>query len=55
MKKKIIKFEELKRLSFCNSKDLPRKVNVGGKLYEWVGIGWIEIGKANKRYTTAVK
>ncbi len=55
MKKKTIKWEELKRLSFCNSKDLPRKVNVEGSLYEWVGIGWILIGKANKRYTTAVK
>lgn len=52
---KTITFEKLKRLSFCNSKKLPRKVNMGDKLYEWVGIGWIEIGKADKRYTTVVE
>jgi hypothetical protein len=39
--KKTIKFETLLRLSFCNSKRLPRRIVHHGKLKEWVGIGWI--------------
>lgn len=42
-RKKTIKFSKLKRLEFCNSKDLPPRIWIGGKLMEWVGIGWIEI------------
>lgn len=37
---------ELQRLSFCNSPRLPRFVNVKGTRYEWVGIGWVPVGKA---------
>ena len=36
---------ELARLSFCNSKNLPLAVNDNGVRKEWVGIGWIEVGK----------
>ena len=36
---------ELSRLSFCNSKNLPLAVNDSGVRKEWVGIGWIEVGK----------
>lgn len=44
-KLKTITFSELKRLSFCNSKKLPkhRVVLPDGRLMEWVGIGWISV------------
>jgi len=34
------------QLSFCNSKRLPRVVNIDGQRKEWVGIGWIDCGLA---------
>lgn len=40
-----ITFSELKRLSFCNSKDLPSKVILGGRMKQWVGIGWIDVNE----------
>jgi hypothetical protein len=43
-----ITFSELRRLSFCNSSKLPQKVVHDGILKEWVGIGWIDIGKPPK-------
>jgi len=36
-----MKFDELKRLQFCNSKRLPHRIVHDGKVKEWVGIGWI--------------
>jgi hypothetical protein len=45
-KKKTITRAELARLSFCNSDRLPRKINIDGRLKEWVGIGWIDLGPA---------
>lgn len=46
MKKKIpvIKFSELKQLSFANSEHLPSPVDVLGRRMTWVGIGWIDEG-----------
>jgi hypothetical protein len=43
---KTITFLELQRLSFCNSKFLPLAVDIGGRRKAWVGIGWIDVGKA---------
>ena len=40
-RRKTIKFDELQRLSFCNSKRLPQRIVHDGKVKEWVGIGWI--------------
>lgn len=41
-----ITFGRLKKLSFCNSKDLPSHIEVDGKRMHWVGIGWVEEGTA---------
>ena len=46
-KRKTIKFSELERLSFCNSKKLPQVVAALGRKMEWVGIGWIDTGEAD--------
>jgi hypothetical protein len=43
--RKTIKFSELKRLSFCNSKKLPQVVNIEGHRMRWVGIGWVDEGE----------
>lgn len=40
---KTIKFSELKRLSFCNSKKLPPRVWIGDQLKWWVGFGWVDL------------
>jgi hypothetical protein len=53
-KPKTITREELSRLSFCNSSRLPRKANIDGRLMEWVGIGWIDLGPAHKGVVTVV-
>ena len=43
-----MKFSELKRLSFCNSPELPYTIKIWDKktetwVYkEWTGIGWID-------------
>lgn len=42
------------RLSFCNSKSLPQKVNIRDRLWEWVGIGWIDIGGFDPKYPIVV-
>ncbi len=44
-KRKTIKFSELKRLSFANSDEMPRVVEIHGKRHQWVGIGWVNEGK----------
>ena len=44
-KRKTIKRSKLVRLAFCNSKDLPSPVEIDGILKQWVGIGWVDIGK----------
>jgi len=54
-KKKTITFAELKRLSFCNSKRLPKAVNVNGVRKEWVGIGWVDVGKPTGREVEVVE
>jgi len=46
---------ELARLSFCNSDKLPQIVNIEGRLKEWVGIGWVDIGKPDPKYPTMVE
>ncbi len=51
MSRNTIKFSELKRLSFCNSKDLPTTVETNGDRYQWVGIGWVNEGKATGEET----
>lgn len=43
VRRKFITRKELARLSFCNSKALPKAVNDGGVRKEWVGIGWVEV------------
>ena len=53
-KPKTIKFAELKRLSLCNSPKLPSVVNALGRRMEWVGIGWIDAGKATGREVKVV-
>lgn len=42
-----IGFDELKRLAFCNSKDLPNPINLNGRRKCWVGIGWVDEGEAD--------
>jgi hypothetical protein len=53
---KTITYSELKRLSFINSKKLPKKVVIGKTVHEWVGIGWIPIPeKPNKNHTKVIE
>lgn len=41
---KKITFDELKRLSFCNSEKLQNKLYILGEdVVEWVGIGFIDV------------
>lgn len=42
--KKSITFDELKRLSLCNSKDLPPAVEILRQRHVWVGFGWVNEG-----------
>jgi hypothetical protein len=42
--KKTIRWSDLRRLSFANSRDLPPVVNINGKRHRWVGIGWVDEG-----------
>ena len=49
---KTITRAEVARLAFCNSDKLPQKINIDGRLKEWVGIGWIDIGPARKGVVT---
>jgi hypothetical protein len=51
----VIGRSELVRLQFCNSADMPAKINIDGQLKEWVGIGWIEIGPPDRRHPTLVE
>jgi len=44
--RKTIARSKLAVLSACNSKKLPLAVNDYGVRREWVGIGWIDVGKA---------
>jgi hypothetical protein len=43
-----MKFSELEYLAFTNSKRLPLHINIEGKYYDWVGIGWVEAEPTNK-------
>jgi hypothetical protein len=43
VKRKTLRFYELKRLEFANSKRLPARIRIGDRLMEWVGFGWIEL------------
>lgn len=52
---KTITRAEVSRLAFCNSDKLPQKINIGGRLMEWVGIGWIDLGPARKGVVTVVE
>jgi len=47
-RKKTIKFAELQRLTFCNSKRLPHRIVHEGEIKEWVGIGWITLNDQTK-------
>ena len=49
-KEKTITWDELCRLAFTNSPKLPQRVIVHGRLKEWVGIGWMDCGPAEKGY-----
>ena len=40
---KTMEFQEWQRLSFCNSKKLPKIVVINGTRREWVGIGWVDL------------
>lgn len=63
---KTITSPELKRLEFCNSKSINGETNgvpnsiiiKEGILYDWVGIGWVDHGKATpedyEKYTELV-
>jgi hypothetical protein len=42
--RKTIRFAELKRLAFCNSKRLPYVVSIHGERYQWVGFTWVNEG-----------
>ena len=41
---KTLPFDDFRRMSICNSKDLPKRVIIGNEVKEWVGIGWVSIG-----------
>ena len=41
---KTLPFDDFRRMSVCNSKDLPGKVIIGNEVKEWIGIGWISQG-----------
>lgn len=43
--RKTIEFKDLQTLSVVNSPKLPKAVDVAGVRKEWVGIGWVEVGK----------
>lgn len=45
---KTITWEELRRLAFCNSKELPQVVNAEGRAKRWIGIGWMDEELATK-------
>jgi len=55
MKRKTIKLEELQRLAFCNSKNLPPVVDDDGRRKAWVGFGWIDGGKATGKEVKVIK
>lgn len=59
-KRKTIKRSKLSRLAFCNSDKLPEAVIMDGKLYDWVGIGWVAVDdnpsdKALQKYPHVVE
>jgi len=45
-KPKTISRSELSRLAFVNSRLTPQVVNDNGRRKRWVGIGWVDEGKA---------
>jgi hypothetical protein len=52
---KTITWTELRRLAFCNSKELPEVVNHDGRAKRWVGIGWVEEGPATEDMVKVVE
>lgn len=43
-----IRWRDLRRMTVCNSEKLPAFVEIDGKRFTWVGIGWIECREAPK-------
>lgn len=37
---KTIKFDDFKRMTICNSPDIPNYVIIGNELKQYIGIGW---------------
>jgi hypothetical protein len=52
---KTIKQSLLNQRSFSNSRKLPRVVVKNGNRYRWVGIGWVNEGKATGKETKVVR
>jgi hypothetical protein len=56
LKKQSMYFKEFKRLCFCNSAELLKHYyQIGDKIYEWIGIGVIEIDKTENLKKPIVK
>lgn len=55
---KELPFDDFKRMSVTNSKDLPEHVIIGNELKHWVGIGWVTVRVVNfedlKKYPRVV-
>ncbi len=47
VKRKTLVFSEWQRLTVCNSLKLPEYVEVSGRRHHYVGIGWIDVGRAD--------
>jgi len=55
METETITFNELKRLTFCNSnKLLGAVIVIDGIPHEWVGIGLVECGEPNPKWTERI-
>ena len=52
---KTIDIETLQRLAFCNSDRLPKVINDDGRRKRWVGIGWVDEGKADGSETEVIR
>lgn len=53
-KRKTISRAELERLSVCNSSKIPPVVEKDGKQYMWMGVYWIENGRATGKEVLVV-
>ena len=54
-RRKTIKRAELCRLQFCNSPKLPRVINIEGRCKQWVGMGWVDEGKATGKEVKVIE